>query len=162
MPFSASRHFYEERRTLFQTRLPQLKSNRYNARLTELYPLWSVQHYCQAKTRESSRPWPHSSTIITSVCTRQFSQCCRVVRFKLPHCHLSNLMEISPRPHPQKGQLKRSWELRIPPYSASPNTKQGTGTDRTQQTVTLFVTLAQHQPIWFSSERTVLFLSWCN
>ena len=43
-------------------------------------------------------------------------------------------MEKSPRcPHPQKGQLKRSWKL--PPYSASSNTKQGTGADCTQQTV---------------------------
>ena len=35
------------------------------------------------------------------------------------------LMEKNPRcPHPQKGQLKRSWDL--PSYSASPNTKQFT------------------------------------
>ena len=60
-------------------------------------------------------------------------------------------MEKSPRcPPPQKGQHKRSWELL--PYSASPYTKRGTGTDRTQETVARFVTLALNQPIWFQAK----------
>ena len=98
-----------------------------NAWLGVHYPLWSVRHHCQA-TRQSSRPWLNSSMIITSVRL--------AFQPALQSC--------------SKGQLKRSREL--PPYSASPNTKQGTGTDRTQQTVALFVTLAQHQPIWFQAK----------
>ena len=125
-------------------------NNKKNGTVTAKTTITTKTATASAKTQQQQQQQLRSSTIITSVCARHFSQCCRAVQFKLPHCHLSNLMEKSPRcPHPQKGQPQRTWKL--PPYSASPNTKQGTGTDRTQLSH-IFVTLSQHQPIWFQAK----------